>query len=47
MSALSGLTIAAQDSATMLGREVKHTLRFPLLLVSTILSPVVLLLLFV
>ncbi|HEX9549392.1 MAG TPA: ABC transporter permease, partial [Acidimicrobiales bacterium] len=31
----------------MLGREVKHTLRFPLLLVSTILSPVVLLLLFV
>ena len=47
MSALTGLTIAAQDSVTMLGREVKHTLRFPLLLVSTILSPVVLLLLFV
>jgi ABC-2 type transport system permease protein len=30
----------------MLGRELKHTLRFPLLLVSTILVPVVMLLLF-
>jgi ABC-2 type transport system permease protein len=30
----------------MLGREFKHTLRFPLLLVSTILVPVVMLLLF-
>jgi hypothetical protein len=27
------LTIAAQDSTTMLRRELKHTLRFPLLLV--------------
>ena len=40
------LSIAAQDSATMLGRELKHTLRFPLLLVGSILVPVVLLLLF-
>jgi len=31
----------------MLGREFKHTLRFPLLLVGSILVPVVLLLLFV
>jgi ABC-2 type transport system permease protein len=41
------LTIAAQDSTTMLRRELKHTLRFPLLLVGSILAPVVLLLLFV
>jgi ABC-2 type transport system permease protein len=41
------LTIAAQDSTTMLGRELKHTLRFPLLLVGSILVPVVFLLLFV
>src|ERR1700687_3168375 len=46
MSAMNALTIAAQDSATMFGREWKHTLRFPLLLVSTILVPVVMLLLF-
>ena len=46
MTAVSALTLAAQDSATMLGREWKHTLRFPLLLVSTILVPVVMLLLF-
>jgi ABC-2 type transport system permease protein len=46
MSAVTALTIAAQDSATMLGRELRHTLRFPLLLVSTILVPVVMLLLF-
>jgi len=37
---------AAQDSVTMLGRELKHTLRFPLLLVGAILVPVVMLLLF-
>jgi ABC-2 type transport system permease protein len=41
------LTIATQDSTTMLWRELKHTLRYPLLLVGTILVPVVLLLLFV
>ena len=40
------LTVAAQDSVTMLGRELKHTLRFPLLLVGAILVPVVMLLLF-
>jgi ABC-2 type transport system permease protein len=40
------LTIAAQDSTTMIGRELKHTLRFPLLLIGSILAPVVFLLLF-
>ena len=43
---MSALTIATQDATTMLGRELKHTLRYPLLLVSTILVPVVMLLLF-
>ena len=43
---MTTLTIAAQDSTTMLRRELKHTLRFPLLLVGSILVPVVLLLLF-
>lgn len=43
---MTTLTIAIQDAATMLGRELKHTLRYPLLLVSTILVPVVMLLLF-
>ena len=44
---MTTLSIAAQDSTTMLGRELKHTLRFPLLLVGAILVPVVFLLLFV
>lgn len=44
---MTTLTIAAQDATTMLGRELKHTLRFPLLLIASIVSPVVLLLLFV
>ena len=39
-------SIAIQDATTMIGRELKHTLRFPLLLVGTILVPVVMLLLF-
>jgi ABC-2 type transport system permease protein len=43
---MNTLTIAAQDSTTMIGRELKHTIRFPLLLVGTILVPVVMLLLF-
>src|SRR5260370_12480797 len=43
---MTTLTIALQDATTMLGRELKHTLRFPLLMVSTILVPVVMLLLF-
>jgi len=47
VTALTTLTIAAQDAITMLWRELKHTLRFPLLLVGSILVPVVLLLLFV
>jgi ABC-2 type transport system permease protein len=41
------LTIAAQDSITMLGRELKHTFRFPLMLIASIVTPVVMLLLFV
>jgi ABC-2 type transport system permease protein len=41
------LTVAAQDSATMLGRELKHTLRYPLILIASIVTPVVMLLLFV
>jgi ABC-2 type transport system permease protein len=40
-------TISAQDSITMLGRELKHTVRFPLMLIASILTPVVMLLLFV
>jgi ABC-2 type transport system permease protein len=40
------LTLAARDSTTMLGRELKHTLRYPLILISAILSPIVMLLLF-
>ena len=43
---MTTLTIAIQDATTMLGRELRHTLRYPLLLVSTILVPVVMLLLF-
>src|SRR2546428_10354534 len=44
---MGALTIAAQDSATMLGREIKHSLRLlRLLVVSAILVPVVMLLLF-
>jgi ABC-2 type transport system permease protein len=43
---MTTLTIALQDATTMFGRELKHTLRFPLLIVSTILVPVVMLLLF-
>jgi ABC-2 type transport system permease protein len=44
---MTALTIAAQDSTTMLWRELKHTQRFPLLLVGSMLVPVVFLLLFV
>ena len=44
---MTTLTIAAQDAGTMVGRELKHTLRFPLLLIGSILGPVVFLLLFV
>ncbi len=44
---MTTLTIPAQDSTTMLWRELKHTLRFPLLLIGSILAPVVFLLLFV
>jgi hypothetical protein len=44
---MNALTIAAQDSATMLWREIKHSVRLlRLLIVSAILVPVVLLLLF-
>lgn len=44
---MTTLAVAAQDSATMLWRELKHTLRYPLILIASILTPVVMLLLFV
>jgi ABC-2 type transport system permease protein len=44
---MTRLTAAAWDGSTMLGRELKHTLRFPLMLIGSIMAPVVLLLLFV
>jgi ABC-2 type transport system permease protein len=44
---MTTLTVAAQDSTTMLGRELKHTVRYPLMLIGSILVPVVFLLLFV
>jgi len=44
---VSALTFAAKDSATMLGREIKHSIRLlRLLIVSAIVVPVVMLLLF-
>src|SRR6266702_8054924 len=44
---MSGLTLAVQDSATMLGREIKHSIRLlRLLIVSAVLVRVVMLLLF-
>jgi ABC-2 type transport system permease protein len=43
---MTKLYASTQDSLTMLGRELKHTQRFPLLLVGAILVPVVMLLLF-
>jgi len=39
--------VAAQDATTMLWRELKHTLRYPMILIASILTPVVFLLLFV
>jgi ABC-2 type transport system permease protein len=44
---MNGLATAAQDSITMIGRELKHTIRFPLMLIALIMIPVVFLLLFV
>jgi ABC-2 type transport system permease protein len=41
------LTIATEDAATMLWRQFKHTVRYPLILIASILTPVVFLLLFV
>jgi ABC-2 type transport system permease protein len=43
---MTTLTLAIHDATTMIGRELKHTQRFPLLLVGTIMVPVVMLLLF-
>src|SRR6266851_5625846 len=44
---MSALGFTAQDSATMLGREIKHSIRLlRLLIVSAVLVPVVMLLLF-
>ena len=46
-SPMTALTLAARDSATMLRRDVRHSLRFPMMTISGITVPVVLLLLFV
>jgi len=43
---VTAMTMTAQDTATMLGRELRHTLRYPLMLIASIISPVVMLLLF-
>jgi ABC-2 type transport system permease protein len=44
---MNALATAAQDSITMIGRELRHTIRFPLMLIALIMIPVVFLLLFV
>ena len=44
---MTSLTYAARDSATMLGRNLKHMLRYPSLTLMLIGQPVVILLLFV
>jgi ABC-2 type transport system permease protein len=46
-SRLTPMTRSAKDSLTMLSREIKHTLRYPMMLIASILTPVVMLLLFV
>jgi ABC-2 type transport system permease protein len=43
---MSTLSYAVRDSATMLRRDVRHSLRFPLMTISGLLVPIVLLLLF-
>ncbi|HEY2693442.1 MAG TPA: ABC transporter permease [Streptosporangiaceae bacterium] len=43
---MSTLSLAARDSATMLRRDVLHALRFPMMTISGMLLPVLLLLLF-
>jgi ABC-2 type transport system permease protein len=47
VTAPATLTMTASDCGTMLWRELKHTLRFPLMLIGSIGTPVVFLLLFV
>jgi ABC-2 type transport system permease protein len=44
---MTTLTMSVQDSTTMIWRELKHTLRYPLMLIGSIMVPVVFLLLFV
>jgi ABC-2 type transport system permease protein len=43
---MSTLTYAARDSATMLRRDLRHALRFPLMSLSSVMVPVLFLLLF-
>jgi ABC-2 type transport system permease protein len=43
---MSSLTFAVRDSATMFRRDLKHARRFPMLTVSSLLLPILLLLLF-
>ena len=44
---MTAISLAARDSATMLRRDVRHSIRFPMMTISGITVPVVLLLLFV
>jgi ABC-2 type transport system permease protein len=44
---MSTLSLAARDSATMLRRDIRHSLRFPMMTISGMSVPIVLLLLFV
>jgi ABC-2 type transport system permease protein len=44
---MSGLSYAVTDSATMLRRNLRHALRYPTMTFSTVLTPIVILLLFV
>jgi ABC-2 type transport system permease protein len=43
---MSSLSYAVRDSATMLRRDVRHSLRYPMMTISGMLVPIVLLLLF-
>ena len=44
---MSTLTYTVRDSATMLRRDVRHALRFPMMTISGLAVPIFLLLLFV
>ena len=35
---MTAMTMTAQDTATMLGRELRHTLRYPLMLIASVMA---------